>query len=346
MVVALSLAIVATTIYFTTSWRFLLGSFAGSRFAPEAVLFVFLLVALSIPLGLAGRVLQGLGKAEVSAAWGLLAAPLQLAAVYACYALRLPVAVCACACAAALWLVNPLVAFSARTRLRRVLEASSDGDDSDSAPILGTAFPYLVTLLGATLAVQLDRVVLAHVGSARDVAEYSLLAQFVVPALSVIVLGSQNLWPRYRHQLSAGELTQSQLVRHVVTFGLVGLAAIGAIGLFLRFAGGLISGNTITVTFSCIMWGGAYLLLASIGRPISMLLSDTEGLWWQAVASIVGGIVSLSLTVYLGARWGASGAFAATALAIATTQTLPLLYRTKAVLLAQPSGGASIDNGT
>lgn len=346
LIVAFSVVIVATVIYLATSWRFLLGTLASSRFGPEGVLFAFVLVALSIPLGLAGRVLQGLGKAEVGAAWGLLAAPLQLAAVYVCYALHLPVAVCACACAAALWLVNPLVAISARTRLRPVLAASPEGDGSEPAPLFGTAFPYLVTLLGATLSVQLDRVILAHVGSASDVAEYSLLAQFVVPALSVIVLGSQNLWPRYRHQLSRGELSQSQLVRHVVAFGLFGLAATLVIGLFLRVAGGFITGHTITVTFTCLMWGGAYLLLSSIGRPISMLLSDSEGLWWQAVASIVGGVVSLSLTVYLGARWGASGAFAATALAVAATQTVPLLYRTRAVLRTQTSSSGSVAHRT
>jgi O-antigen/teichoic acid export membrane protein len=311
-------------------WPHVLGHLASTKAASGTTTLVIICLSVCVPLGVGARILQGLGQSAVIPLWQIPAGPIQLLIVIAMHYAGAPAAAYALAIAVALLFSAVGIAATSARRIQPVLQRAADTADSrasSSDRVLMTAAPYFLTLLATTIAYQLDRIVLGHVSTARNVAAYSLVGQFVVPGISLVVMASQNLWPMFRTLVTHNEFSQRILLGQICRFlALGGVIATGA-GLVVAELGASIAANRFEASTATITAGCIYLTIASAQQPISMLLNDRAGLWHQAACASAAAAVSFGLTIAWGRKYGAAGAFAASCVGAGACQFVPLWIR-------------------
>lgn len=325
---ATSLLGLAVVLYRWRSWGFVLGDFSANDSAQLTVSAVVAVLALCVPLSVGARVLQGLGLSGLMAMWGLATPLMQLTGVLILSVSMAGPASFAWALVTATLLTSLGLASSAWRRLSR-LKPEPTPDQHRQANLRSLVYqslPYLLTLASSAVAFQSQRIVLINVSSPAAVAEYSLVAQFVIPAVALLVFASQNLWSNFRRAMHTGGLSATVLRRQIWLFGSLGFVlAIGTTGAEVLFARPISSGE-VQLSASAVSLGAIFVLLNGVYRPLAMMLSTTQGLWAQGASGVAAAGISLTLTMLLGSKFGAAGAFAAGAIALMLGMVLPLGY--------------------
>lgn len=311
-------------LYLSDSWGVVLGHLAKADGASAATSLVVICLAVMVPLGIGARVLQGLGQALTTVRWQLPAGPIQIAIVLMLRASGAPAAYYALSIALATLVSAFGTAISSYLALRRAAPPEPGSDSGRLDSLLGTAAPYFITLTASSAAYQLDRIVLSHVNTATSVAAYSLIGQFVVPGLSLLVMASQNLWPMFRSLATQGVSVRSAVLRQTATFCAAGGAVAIAAGLASGVLGPVVAAHKFSASAWAIAAGCGYLVAAAAQRPLAMLLNDRQGLWQQAAWGCAAAVVSMTLTIIWGRSFGATGAWTASLVACLTVQALPL----------------------
>jgi O-antigen/teichoic acid export membrane protein len=196
----------------------------------------------------------------------------------------------------------------------------------------GIALPALIISVCLPLAFQSDRLVLAHVQTARDVAIYAAALQLYMPAYSLVATATQQLWPHFTSERKVGQAPSfRQLTGLASLLGLVGVCLGGGL---------VILGPSITewttageATAGWAVFAGFAALLAthSIHAPFGASQMDEQGLKFQAVSAVVMVCVNIPLSVFLAHGLGPVGPVLASSLAIAVCMTLPALARARRV---------------
>ncbi|BCW41639.1 hypothetical protein StoSoilB3_31740 [Arthrobacter sp. StoSoilB3] len=317
---------VTTLAYYVFSFDGLLGNLADTPGIPEATAYTFTCIALAIPLGMGGRVLQGLGRMIDVVRIGLVG-PLVQVCIY------IPLMVLGAPAYAYFW--GPGTAYLATAavgylvarrryglRLNRPFTSLFSRNARETS-LWHTAAPFLIVSIGMSVGFQSHRVLLSHFGTPQNVAEYSLVAQFLGPLLAITGVVGQNLWARYRKDLHDNSLSMSAYKHHLLIFGFIGLSFSALLFLLAPTAAAILSDGQVSPPILLALAAALYLLVTAIHQPSAMLLSDTKGLWFQAACVVLVAASTVALIVLSVPLLGAAAPYLAMASSMLILQVIP-----------------------
>jgi O-antigen/teichoic acid export membrane protein len=321
MAAVLLIAPLGTTFF---SWADILGVAEAYPSEVDAVTSVVIAIfGLTIPLGLGQRVLVGLGKNHIGVAMAIVTS---LTALVLTWSLSLTPAnpIFLALCPAAASFVGAATTYIVAWKLLRSGEDCSD--DYRVVKIAGLfrqAAPMILIMVGIPLAFQSHRILLSLRSSPEELSEYSLAMQFYLPLWSFISAAATSLWPVFSRGRSIGESQLKKVLHSLLILGLLGALLALSIVLCGQWVGEIVSQGKIELESSVLIACAILLVVQSLQQVPGMFLTDTSGLWFQAVC-----IFFLSIWT-LGVGWltvpllGAAGPLLATASGVLLFQLVP-----------------------
>ncbi|WP_433783374.1 lipopolysaccharide biosynthesis protein [Actinomycetospora sp. CA-101289] len=316
---ALITVVIASGLTALDLWEAILGPVIGA--SGSSVLVNLVCFAIALPLGLGARVLLGLGRQGLLAIVQALPTPCTLVVVLLgaqsesqATILNAPGLGLLCSAAvgaACAWIVA-----------RRSLQDDENLEESRRYPtntfgrVSSSAFIMTIMML---VGFQSDRLVLSHTVDVGELALYSLVAQFFSPVWLLISAVGQSLWAHYRSRPSAA----SNLRSVSLSFFAASMLLSGVVGIASYWGAPLLSDGQIqTNVLICV---GFLIMLAirSAQLPLGMYLTDDEGFKLQALWSVPGMFLNVSLSILLAISIGPSGPLFATAIGTALFSLVP-----------------------
>lgn len=297
------------------------------------------LFLLTLPLGLAERVLIGQDRADLLVLLGLVPGAVNLAYVLLAgmagvspmwLALGLPIGMVVflllCRRAAARsWDTAPEVFDDAGTvaDTDAGTVAGSEPPKGSAGPSMGSilsgGLPVLIASAGMVLLEQHGRFVLAAAATAEQLSEYSLALQLYMPIYSVMYMAGIVFWPRFSRSLDRGLWIRANAA-------LTGLGLAAALGYLLlaRPVSRLVSGGELQPSWMLTAAMAILLVAQSAHLTQINLLTDRSGFTWQALMSCVALACAVPLSV-LGVHHGLGAAAPPMAMiaVVVTLQVLP-----------------------
>lgn len=280
--------------------------------------------ALSLPLGNASRILLGYGRNDWAVVSRGIVAPATLLLVLFISKLEVAPGWFAVAPAAAMLMATFFAAvvskkvtnISLLLPLRTILAPGANPGES----IRRVALPMMVITIGLPLGLQTDRLMLAHVSSTQELAQYSLASQIYTPFWSILATAGMALWPVFAKRRSQTQPSLKLLIRSVsasTTLGVVGGMAIVAAG---PATAHLVSDGAVQVDRLTATAFAALLIVQAGHLPSGMYLTDPAGLRLQAVSVVAMVFANLPLSWWLATQLGAAGPVIGSALSIGVFQ--------------------------
>ncbi len=189
--------------------------------------------------------------------------------------------------------------------------------------ISATAAPYFVIMVGVPLALQSDRIILAHRVGPAILSDYSYVAQLYTPLWSVVALASAALWPHF----AANNRGRGTIRKDWLT----GLAYLGTTGFLIAAAFLLLSGYVVhwmsagssTPEWSLLLAFAVLLVVQSLHITSGIMLLKPRQLRFQAVCVVALVLTNLPLSWMLAPELGAAGPVIASAITVAACQLVP-----------------------
>lgn len=333
--VGISVVTVATLLSIFAVWPVILA--APPQISGDlnfAAFCVFLAVGIGIPFGLGQRILVGANATHLSTLIMAVSSLIAVAVTAATVALSGPPLLISAATPIGLCIASVI---STVVALRRVGWSPSDlmrtrAPISERRSLWKPAVPMMIVLIGAPLALQTHRLILAHYGTASELAEYSVGAQFYAPALSIVTTGALALWPHFASTRSGREAGWKLSLLLMGALGLIGATALTVL---LAPVSQVVTGGEATVGAPLAVGFGLLLMTMSLHQPSAMLLTNASGLWFQAACIVAFACVTVPVSILAVAIFGASGPVFATAATVTVTTLLPCIFRARRVLRAE-----------
>lgn len=283
--------------------------------------------AAALPFAVGEAVLRGAGRVHEAVLLLGISPPTALLLAIAfrqigvpafAYALVLPAGalVAAMACAVRAWWLDR-EAFG--NLLRNVLRPFS----VRGLPIAATAVPMFIVMIGLPIALQSDRIIIAHRLDEVGLSNYSYASQLYLPLWSVVSVAALALWPHF----AAGVHNQAALRKGWLT----GIAMLGGAGtaiavgflLLARYVIGWMSNGEATPSWSLLVAFALLLIVQSIHVTTGILLIEPGKLRFQAKCVIALVLTNLPLSWILTPSLGAAGPVFASAITVLLCQLLP-----------------------
>ncbi|MGJ9405084.1 hypothetical protein ACHABQ_02005 [Nesterenkonia aurantiaca] len=281
--------------------------------APDVDLVMSLVLGvffLSLPLGLAERVLVGRDRSDVLVLLGLLPSVGNLLAVFTLGQLGVPVAWLALGLPLStlsfLGLCGYLAFLHPRIGIRGIpapahqpenptpseLHERSEPEESrrrrreltESTSIrliLFGGLPVLLATAGMVLSEQHGRLVLAAAASPLELSQYAIALQLYMPIYSVFYMAATVLWPRF----AVDPGPELWLRANLMLTGLGVGAAVGYI-VFARPVADLVTGGSLVPSWGVVLGLGAALAAQAAHLTQVNLFTDRSGFWRQAAMSL------------------------------------------------------------
>lgn len=321
-VVLISIALLITLLGL---WPTLLGEglTAGGPLAAFACLAIFGVV---LPLTVGQRVLVGLHRTGSQVAAQSVVAPFMFATVGLVVLLSLPLGDFL---ATLTYLGSALVSviclvIAARAISPQITRAIKDIPKLRAVPnvaVLGLAWPNLVQMIALPIAMQTDRLLLSHVGSPGDLAQYNLASQLYGMVLQAIAAAGLALWPIYARARARGSIESP--VKPMLVFTLAGLSIALVLALLSGWIADFISDGAIRLDFWLVAGFVVFVTLQATKYPLGMYMTDKKGLTFQVPPILVMVPLSLGLSWWLIGVVGAGGPIIGSAIAVLVCQVVP-----------------------
>lgn len=326
---AAAIAVVAVVLDLLHAWPAVLGvnpAQFGKGLSIAAVLTVIIFGA-SLPFSMGSHVLRGSGRMHQAILLAGLSAPVALALTAVLYVLHAPPLAYALPIPVGSLLSPMFCALAARRSdasfLRGIAGKVFRPRRFRGLPISATAAPYFVVMIGLPIALQSDRIVLAHRVDLASMSNYSYAAQLYMPIWSVVSLAALALWPRFAVQNQQGAALRKGWLTGVVILGAAGsLAAVGFL-LLSPYVIGWMSAGAATPPASLLVAFAALLVVQSLHVTTGIMLLSPKQLRFQAVCVIALVVTNLPLSWVLAPILGPSGPVFASALTVAACQLVP-----------------------
>jgi O-antigen/teichoic acid export membrane protein len=208
--------------------------------------------------------------------------------------------------------------------------------------IAGTAAPMFVIMLGLPIALQSDRIVIAHRLDPSSLSNYSYAVQLYTPLWSLVSVAALALWPVFASPQHACEGLRRSWLTGLSILGSAGLVI--AVG-YLLLAGVVISwmsGGAATPSFFLLFAFAMLLLVQSVHVTTGILLISPRQLKFQALCVALLVVTNLPMSWALAPPLGAAGPVVASALTVAACQLVPGLLM--ALKVTSPSAKARLDH--
>lgn len=319
--------IVALSAAFTVLglWPILLGRGLGPNgsLAAFACLLVF---GLALPITVGPRIMVGLNRTSSHIASQAVVAPFIFLSVVALIYTRAPLAnylavssflaqamVAAICLAMAARALRPQVAHAIRDipKLRQVR----------SLPALSLAWPMLIQMVAWTVAMQTDRLLLSHLTSGTELAEYNLASQLFSMVSQAMMSAGLVLWPLYAKARASAEVRSP--FKPTAVFALAAFSTASVLAAVSPWIASFISDGQIVLDFWLLAGFIAFVTLHAAKYPLGMYMTDERGLRFQVVPLIIMVPFNLGISWWLTTHIGAGGPIIGSAISIVVCQLLP-----------------------
>ncbi len=322
---AATLAAIGVLITVLGLWPALLGQgllVGGS----VAAMFCVLIFSVTLPLGVGQRVLTGLGKNHIQILTQALAAPFILIVVVVLIALG---AQADNFLAVVAYLASTLVALTALLVAAKYLSPQISGAirmiprvrTYKGVNVMSVAWPMLMQMLALPIALQTDRLLLSHLGTSAELAQYNLGSQLFGLITQTIAASAVALWPMFAKARSADQIRSPfKLAGGFVAGGFVLAMTLASI---LPWVTPLISDGKIELDNWLVFGFVGFVVAQAAKYPLGMYMTDLRGLRFQVIPIILMVPVNLGLSWVLISPLGAAGPIIGSAIAVTLFQVIP-----------------------
>lgn len=189
--------------------------------------------------------------------------------------------------------------------------------------IFATAAPFFVVMIGLPLALQSDRLVLAHRVDPASLSDYSYVAQVYTPLWSVVSLAALALWPYFATEDQGRRAIRKGWLTGIAILGSAGLLLAAAFLLLARYVVQWMSAGTSTPGWSLLLAFAGLLVIQSLHVTTGIMLLTPRQLTFQAVCVVALVLTNLPLSWILVPGMGAAGPVVASAITVAACQLVP-----------------------
>ena len=309
IVVSLALALTGWALAALGLWAPLLGV-PPSRDVEVAVATALTLFAAGLPFGLSNRVLLGAERNDIALTFqggsGVMALLIVLVAstthapLWAYVAA--PSAGVTLAAAAAWPMASSASGLSLSDSVRSAAFRKRPG-----ARIAHLAGPMMVIVAALPIAFQSDRLLLSHLSNLRQVAVYGVAAQMYASFAGLVGAAAMSLWPMFARRRSQRPVARYELIRLSTLFALVGLILAVLLVAAGPWVAQFVSKGRIEVSYGVLVSFGLLLVVNAAWFPTGMLLTDRDGLRFQAVICVVMMVINVPVSALLAHQIGAAG---------------------------------------
>lgn len=328
IVISLALTLVAWALASLGKWSTLLGVPASGEVEIAAFAAVTLF-AVGLPLGLSSRVLLGAERNDIALAFqggsGVVALLIILGAAATdapLWAFVAAPAAGAALVAAAAW---PVAGSASGMSLSEVVRSVVRG--RPGGRIAHLAGPMMVITAALPIAFQSDRLLLSHLSSLGQVAVYAVGSQLYGALLGLVGAAGMSLWPMFARRRAQQPVPRHELIRLSAVFALVGLVLailLVATGPWVAY---FVSKGEIELGYGVLVAFGVLLVVQASWFPTGMLLTDRDGLRFQAVAVVVMVVINIPLSALLAHHVGAVGPIVGSVVAMVIAMWVPGVWR-------------------
>lgn len=322
---ALSVAVVSTVLGLLDLWPTLLGDQAGANAFTAAGIIVY---AVSFVPGLAQSVLLAAGRNHVSLLVISFQAPLALLVIWLLVVLDAEAGWVIVVPALAVLGVNLVNLVLSQLLVKfpwgRILRQVPFRRRHEGAKIWNLSGPMLITSLCVPIAFTGDRIVLSHVSTTEELANYSVVLLIFAPVMGLIVAIAQPLWPMFTKARSMGERgPRMKLVFAAFILGTVLVCA--ALVLISDRLGHLIGGEEINLGYFLPTMIALVMVVLAIAYPLSMSMIDPVGARFAAVCAVLTVPTNIAGSIWLAGEYGAPGPLMSLFVVSLVVQVIPSL---------------------
>jgi len=336
-VIAVFLGFLGAIGWHLIDWRalFRLSDPAVARQAGRCAAIAFGYALLTLPLGLANKVMGGYQRVPVANTFAMLNSVLGLVATILVVRMHGTVVnLMAAFCAAMLTgtiLLNLWMALRHEPRIRPALQ---DVHLGVAREIIGHGMLFFVLQIAGLAVFNTDNFIIAHFLGAEQVTPYAVAWRLVGYASVLQSLLVPSLWPAFSEAYAGQDLAWIRAAyRRVMRATLL---TVTSATLFLGFAGRWIISvwaGKAAVPGSALLWGMCFwAVLLSMTINQAVLLAATQRLKLQAVCSTLTAILNLALSIVLVQRIGAIGVILSTIISYLLFVVFPQSWEVKRIL--------------
>jgi O-antigen/teichoic acid export membrane protein len=316
--IAISLCVMAFD-----KWTVLTGFSSGPQ-DRWAITVAACLFALTIPAGVGLRILGGLNEAPLATLVMMICPAFALAITAALYAIHAPGIWYVMSAMGGLFigqLVGTVLAlrlsglgWSAFGRTRQVRNRER--------LLRGSLWLFLVAV-GAPVGLQTGRLLLAHLSTPGQLAQYALMAQLYGVCWSALSTAGYAYWPIFVQRRKATETTVRMWWQLTAAFAAIAAVVTIGFALLAPLVARLLSGGRIDVSIWLAVAFGLLLIGQSAHLPASVLLTNPHEARWQAWWTMTMAVLSIALAIAAAVPLGAVGVVIAAAVAVLLAQVVP-----------------------
>lgn len=291
--------------------------------------------ALSVPLGLGSRILVGLGRQDVAVALSLLASIVNFSTTLVLVALHADGMQYAVSGFFGVFSANAITLFLAARTCRRltgrqlpsvfsraVWTLRNPLGDRASGLLSGSASLVIVTV-GLPIGLETGRLILAHLGTAHELAQYALMAQFYGMAWSIVSTSGGAMWPTFVELRSDRVGTLRLWRRAMLVLGAVGLGGTLGFSALAPWFGGILSDGAVHIPIATAAAFGGLLTAQCLHLAGGVMLTRPSELRWQALCTIAVAVIGLVGALMLSGPLGSTGVALMAFTAVLVAQFVP-----------------------
>lgn len=331
------LILVALGIMSIDRWTVLTG-FSSGPHDRWAITVASCLFALTLPGGIGLRILGGLNRVPLATLVMMSFPALALCITGALYLLHAPGIWYSTSALGGL-LIGQIVATVLALRLSGLGWSAFGrvrGSYRHKRLLAGSLWLFLVAV-GAPAGLQTGRLLLAHLSTPAELAQYALVAQLYGVCWSAMSTAGYAYWPVFVKRRGATETTVEMWWKLTGAFSAI--AALITVGLVVLgpFTCNLLSGGRITVSAWLALSFGVLLIGQAAHIPASVLLTRPSEARWQALWTLAMATLSIVAAAAVASSFGAVGVVVAAAVAILVSQVAPDLIWVPSLVRRRPS---------
>lgn len=321
--------VISIAIYWLGWWPAILGNGLLPGDGPIAACACLALFGVALPLSIGQRILVGMERTNIQVMSQIVVAPIILAAVFITVAIAAPAGSFLATFSYVANAINSLICLILAGRLispqlSSAIRAVPRIRRFPGVRAAHLAWPMLLQMIALPVAMQTDRLLLSHLTTGDELAQYNLGSQLYGIVIQTIAAAGIAFWPIYAKARSASRV-ESPLVP-TVWFAVCGLALGAALALLSPLVVDFISGGKITLDTSLIIGFVVFVGLQAAKYPMGMYMTDQEGLRFQTIPIFIMVPLNLGLSWWLIGVVGAGGPIIGSAVSVALCQIGPNIW--------------------
>lgn len=319
--------LIVVAIYAVGAWPVLLGDGLTQESGSLVATLCLGIFGLNIMISYGQRILASLGLNALVVLLGGLQTPIVLGVLVMMIVLGLDGSFIAVAAYAATTVICGICIVLASRRISPMLRTAYSGAwrvrSVRGTRVFNVAWPMLVTMVAAPIAMQSDRLVLGHVSTVEELARYSLAAQIFMPIFAVVTSAGFALWPVFARARASGVKSPLSPFTMAFVFGAVAAAASLVMALASGWLSDVATGGRITLDIPLLAAFAVLMVLQSARYPFGAYLTDASGLRFQAFWVVAMLPLNLGLSLLLAPLLGAVGPLIGSIVGVLVCQLIP-----------------------